>query len=135
MKKCYCNVDASFSKKTNQYGAGVYLNRGLNDDDELMFFGMCTNSVDAEYRAVFHGLNTLVERGVEDAVVYGDCLSVMTYCEELTFETEAHYKWKKLLLYFKAMFNSLEFVYVPREENRGADCLSKEALAYGRLLS
>jgi len=133
MKKFLCYVDASFDKETKEYGAGVYLNRGLNDDDEMMFKGTCANSVDAEYRAVFHGLQTLVNRGADHAVVYGDCLSVMTYCENLCFETVSHTKWKRLLLYYKAMFENLRFVYVPREDNRGADFLSKEALAYGRM--
>lgn len=133
MKKFLCHVDASFDLETKEYGAGVYLNRGLEEDDELLFSGTCASSVDAEYRAVFHGLTTLVERGVEDAVVYGDCLSVMTNCETLEFETEGHKKWRKQLLYFKSMFNSLKFVYVPREMNRGADCLSKDAMAYHKM--
>ena len=129
----HVNVDGASSGNPGRSGAGIV----ARDDDgrvvfeKAVFLGEMTNNM-AEYEALLYALTSAVERSVKDIAVYTDSQLVAN-------QVTGIYKIKNMTLfeYVKRVkkiignFEHFTIQYIPREQNRAADKLAKDAIIKG----
>ena len=90
-------------------------------------FGGSTSNNLSEYTALYLGLRYCIENSIKDVLVYGDSNMVIRQ-----MSGEWKIKGKKKIYYNASIetqkllekFNSIDFVWIPRESNSIADALS-----------
>jgi len=133
----YLNTDGGSRGNPGPAGCGAVISDEQNKVLKKVskFLGVATNN-EAEYQAVILGLETLKKMyGVDklkevEIVVRMDSELV---CKQLNGEYQM--KEEKLVPFFMKIWNmkvkdipNVKFTYVPREQNRIADGLAKEAM-------
>ena len=130
----HVHVDGASSGNPGNSGAGIF----VQDDEgkELLrkglFLGEMTNNM-AEYEALLHALTSASERSVKKITVYTDSLLVANQVNGL-------YKIKNATLFdyvrrVKKIVSNFEYFkiqYIPREQNKVADRLAKDAIKKGQ---
>lgn len=109
------------------YKDGILIARGLG----VFARGKCANANIAEYLALIEGLDALYDMGVSDQEieVRGDAKSVIEQMDGSARVSSA----PTLILYQSALslsqrFEKLDWCWVPREGNRAADSLTRQAI-------
>ncbi len=129
----HINVDGASSGNPGRSGAGIV----ARDKDgniiltRSVFLGEMTNNM-AEYEALLIALNDAVQNSVKEVTVYTDSQLVANQINGL-------YKIKNMTLfqYVKKIkqtignFDHFAINYIPREQNREADKLAKDAILKG----
>ncbi len=129
----YINVDGASSGNPGRSGAGIV---ARNKDGTVLFtksifLGEMTNNM-AEYEALLIALHEAVQNSIKDVTVYTDSQLVANQINGL-------YKIKNMTLfqYVKKIkqtignFDKFAINYIPREKNREADKLAKDAILKG----
>ncbi len=129
----HINVDGASSGNPGRSGAGIV----ARDKDgnitlsKSIFLGEMTNNM-AEYEALLIALNDAVRNSVKEVTVYTDSQLVAN-------QVNGVYKIKNMTLfqYVKKIrqtisnFDYFAISYIPREQNREADKLAKDAILKG----
>lgn len=121
-------TDGASSGNPGPAGIGVVITDGKKEIEISRPIGKATNNI-AEYRALIAGLEAAHELKAEAVEIYADS-------ELLVKQIKGLYKVrdkKLLVLWQRAMrllsfFKSYAITHIPREENRKADRLAREAL-------
>lgn len=127
-------VDGASSGNPGPAGIGVilYAPDGKKVLSESIYLGITTNNV-AEYEALKHSLKRALQFSAKEIAVYSDS-------QLLVNQITGIYKIrdKKLKACFKEVaeligrFDRFLIQYVPREDNKAADSLAREAIKRGR---
>jgi ribonuclease HI len=130
MMEWHIYIDGASSGNPGESGAGIVVFD--NNDNELfrdsIYLGQMTNNM-AEYEALIFALQKAKKSLIKKVSVYTDSLLV-------TNQIHGKYKVKntKLRKYVEEIkniirnFNSFALKYIPREENKIADKLAKDAV-------
>jgi len=131
MMEWHIYIDGASSGNPGESGAGIVVFD--NNDNELfrdsIYLGQMTNNM-AEYEALIFALQKAKKSLIKKVSVYTDSLLV-------TNQIHGKYKVKntKLRKYVEETkniirnFNSFALKYIPREENKIADKLAKDAVS------
>ncbi|MBP1748733.1 MAG: uncharacterized protein H6Q52_1272 [Deltaproteobacteria bacterium] len=129
----YINVDGASSGNPGRSGAGVV----ARDKDGLIiltrsvFLGEMTNNM-AEYEALLIALNDAVQNSVKDVTVYTDSQLVANQINGLyKIKNTTLFQYVKKIKQTAGNFNHFAIHYIPREKNREADKLAKDAILKG----
>ncbi|MDD3846174.1 MAG: ribonuclease HI family protein [Syntrophorhabdaceae bacterium] len=129
----HVHVDGASSGNPGKSGAGIIArdDKGNVIFTKGIFLGEMTNNM-AEYEALLHALTSAVERSVKDITVYTDSQLVAN-------QVTGVYKVKNMTLFtyvrrvkeIVGNFEHFTIQYIPREQNRDADKLAKDAILKG----
>ena len=128
-------IDGACSGNPGPAGAGVYICEPDNSSIKISFFiGRATNNI-AEYTALFIALNEVKAYKGLPIVIYSDS-------ELVVRQINGEYKVKDMSLrrlYNKvldvlAAFSKIEIKHIPREKNKVADALARNAIKISRLV-
>ncbi len=129
----HINVDGASSGNPGKSGAGIIARDGDGKIvlSKSIFLGEMTNNM-AEYEALLIALTDAAAYSVKDVTVYTDSQLVANQVNGL-------YKIKNMVLfqYVKKIkqtisnFDHFAIHYIPREQNREADKLAKDAILKG----
>ncbi len=126
-RKAVLYADGASRGNPGPAGIGFVLLIGKEKISHSAFIGHSTNNV-AEYTALLRGLETAIERGVQDIEVYMDSELVVRQINGQYRVREPHLKvLYNSVLNLLRRFRSYQVRHIPRSENREADRLSKEA--------
>lgn len=127
------HVDGASSGNPGRSGAGIFVQdtEGVELFKESVFLGEMTNNM-AEYEALLRALLMALDRSVRKITVYTDSLLVAN-------QVNGVYKIKNATLFdyvrrikkIASNFEEFTIQYVPREQNRVADKLAKDAIKKG----
>jgi ribonuclease HI len=130
MMEWHIYIDGASSGNPGESGAGIVVfdNNGNELFRDSIYLGQMTNNM-AEYEALVFALQKAKKSLIEKVSVYTDSLLV-------TNQIHGKYKVKntKLRKYVEETkniirnFNSFALKYIPREENKIADKLAKDAV-------
>jgi len=124
--KLYC--DGASSGNPGDSGIGVLLIIGDREYKISEYIGTATNNI-AEYSAILRGIEEAKKHGVTTLDIYTDS-------ELMTRQIEGQYRVKSenlLELYKRTLsilkeLKSYTIVHIPREKNKEADLLAKNAI-------
>ena len=129
----HIHVDGASSGNPGRSGAGIFVQdpEGVELFKESVFLGEMTNNM-AEYEALLRALLMALDRSVRKITVYTDSLLVAN-------QVNGVYKIKNATLFgyvrrikkIASNFEDFTIQYVPREQNRVADKLAKDAIKKG----
>lgn len=129
----HVHVDGASSGNPGKSGAGIVArdDKGSVIFTRAVFLGEMTNNM-AEYEALLYALKSAQEQSVRNVTVYTDSQLVAN-------QVTGVYKIKNLTLleYVKRVkqiisnFEHFTIQYIPREQNREADKLAKDAILKG----
>ncbi|MFN3739822.1 MAG: ribonuclease HI family protein [Thermodesulfovibrionales bacterium] len=133
MKALKLFSDGASSGNPGPAGIGVVIMDGKEEIEISKPIGIATNNV-AEYRALIAGLEKAIKLGAEAVEIYADSELVVRQIKGLykVRDEDLLRLWKKtndLLRRFK----SYSITHIPREENRKADRLARQALKEKKL--
>ncbi len=125
--------DGASSGNPGPAGIGVVITDGKEEIEISKPIGIATNNI-AEYRALIAGLKKALELRAEAVEIYADSELLVRQIKGLykVRDKELLRLWKKtkdLLGHFK----SYSITHIPREENRRADRLARQALKEKKL--
>jgi ribonuclease HI/probable phosphoglycerate mutase len=131
--KWHINVDGASSGNPGKSGAGIV----ARDDDgnivlsKSVFLGEMTNNM-AEYEALHIALNDAVLNSVKDVTVYTDSQLVANQINGLyKIKNMTLFQYVKKIKQTISNFDRFAINYIPREQNREADKLAKNAILKG----
>lgn len=132
MKRAIVYTDGASSGNPGASGIGVVIEFGRRHYQHSSYIGIATNNV-AEYAALIHGLEEARRLGAEEVEVYMDS-------ELVVKQLNGQYRVKNpglKPLYQQAAalagsFRRATFTHIPREENKQADNLAKQAVEKGK---
>ncbi len=129
----HVHVDGASSGNPGKSGAGIVVR---DDRGEVLFtrgiyLGEMTNNM-AEYEALVRALTSAAQHSVKDITVYTDSQLVAN-------QVTGVYKIKNMTLFayvrrvkeIVSNFEHFTIQYIPREQNREADKLAKDAILKG----
>lgn len=129
----HVHVDGASSGNPGKSGAGIV---ARDDRGEIVFtrgiyLGEMTNNM-AEYEALLRALTSALEHSVKDITVYTDSQLVAN-------QVTGVYRIKNMTLFsyvrrvkeIAGHFEHFAIQYIPREQNREADKLAKDAILEG----
>jgi ribonuclease HI len=123
-------IDGASSCNPGESGAGIvaYDEEGREILRESVYLGQMTNNM-AEYEALAHALKRATESQVQDVSIYTDSLLVVnqvlgTYRVHNSTLREYVDKIKKVI----RDLSSFKVKHIPRDKNKLADRLAKEAI-------
>jgi len=129
----YVHVDGASSGNPGKSGAGIVARDGTGSVilAKGIFLGEMTNNM-AEYEALLRALTIAMERSVSHITVYTDSQLVAN-------QVTGAYKIKNMTLFgyvrrvkeIVSNFEHFTIQYIPREQNREADKLAKDAISKG----
>ena len=129
----HVHVDGASSGNPGRSGAGIFVQDEEGGEllKEAVFLGEMTNNM-AEYEALIHALKIAIDRSVREITVYTDSLLVAN-------QVTGVYKIKNATLFgyvrqvknIASNFEHFAIQDVPREQNRVADKLAKDAIKKG----
>jgi ribonuclease HI len=128
MKRAVIHTDGASSGNPGASGIGVVIEFGNKTYEHSAYIGVATNNV-AEYEALIRGLEEALALGAQEVEARMDS-------ELLAKQLSGEYRVKHpglLPLYQKvlrlvASFRRVTFAHVPRQENKRADKLAKDAV-------
>ncbi len=132
MKRAVVHTDGASSGNPGASGIGVVIEFGKKHYEHSSYIGIATNNV-AEYTALIHGLEEARRLGAEEVEAYMDS-------ELIVKQLNGQYRVKNpglKPLYRQAAalagsFRKATFTHVPRQENKRADNLAKQAVKKGK---
>ncbi len=129
----YINVDGASSGNPGKSGAGIV----ARDKDgsviltRSIFLGEMTNNM-AEYEALLRALNLAVQNSVKDVTIYTDSQLVANQVNGLyKIKNMTLFQYVKKIKQTISNFDCFAIHYIPREQNREADKLAKDAILKG----
>ena len=111
-------------------GAGVHLEdeHGAAVDEAFAFLGEATNNV-AEYRALLLGLERARKLGVQEVEIRSDSeLVVRQLTGEYRVRNADLLELYRQVVELERAFQRVEYVHIPRAQNRAADRLANRAI-------
>lgn len=128
MKRGVLHCDGASSGNPGAAGIGVVIQAGISTFEISEYIGTATNNI-AEYSALIKGLSKARELGIDELDIFLDSeLIVRQINGSYKVKNEKlkpfHEKAVKLLV----SFQSYSIKHVPREQNKEADKLAKEAV-------
>jgi len=130
----YINVDGASSGNPGRSGAGI-IARDKDGDvifTRSIFLGEMTNNM-AEYEALLIALNEAVQNSVKNVTVYTDSQLVANQVNGLyKIRNMTLFQYVKKIRQTMSNFNHFAIHYIPREQNREADKLAKDAILKGQ---
>ncbi len=126
-------VDGASSGNPGNSGAGIVVfdKNGVEIFRDSIFLGKMTNNM-AEYEALLRALAKALECGVQDVTVHTDSLLVanqVTGAYKTNNDVLRRYVHKVKIII--SNFDRFQIKYIPREQNRIADKLAKNAIKKG----
>jgi len=130
----YINVDGASSGNPGLSGAGI-IARDKDGDvifTRSIFLGEMTNNM-AEYEALLIALHEAVQNSVKNVTVYTDSQLVANQVNGLyKIKNMTLFQYVKKIRQTMSNFNHFAIHYIPREQNREADKLAKDAILKGQ---
>jgi ribonuclease HI len=125
----HINVDGASSGNPGKSGAGIVARD--NDGNIAIFLGEMTNNM-AEYEALLIALDNAVAHSVTDVTVYTDSQLVANQINGLyKIKNMTLFQYVKKIKQTISNFDRFAIHYIPREQNREADKLAKDAILKG----
>jgi len=126
-------VDGASSGNPGKSGAGIFVqdDEGRQLLSKGIFLGNMTNNM-AEYEALLNALTYAAEHSVREITVYTDSLLVakqVTGAYKINNDILRDYV--RRIKTIASNFDDFAIKYIPREENKKADKLAKEAVKKG----
>ncbi len=130
----FINVDGASSGNPGMSGAGIVARD--KDGDVIftrsIFLGEMTNNM-AEYEALLIALHEAVQNSVKNVTVYTDSQLVANQVNGLyKIKNMTLFQYVKKIKQNVSNFNHFAIHYIPREQNREADKLAKNAILKGQ---
>ena len=129
----HINVDGASSGNPGKSGAGIV----ARDKDgnivlsKSIFLGEMTNNM-AEYEALLIALNDAARNSVKEVTVYTDSQLVANQINGLyKIKNATLFQYVKKIRQTVSNFDHFAINYIPREQNREADKLAKDAILKG----
>jgi ribonuclease HI len=127
----YCDGATLGSNPSKKTGVGIIC-YSTNPKKEVFnhyqSFGFGTNNI-SEYKSLILGLEMSLENGIGDIKVCMDSQLVIKQCKKEWKIKDSNLKiLNEKVFELSKKFNSIEFCWIPREQNIIADNLSKLAL-------
>jgi len=129
----HIHVDGASSGNPGRSGAGIV----ARDQDGTVIFtksiplGEMTNNM-AEYEALLIAVNEAVENSIKDVTVYTDSQLVANQINGLyKIKNMTLFQYVKKIKQTVGNFDHFAIHYIPREQNREADKLAKDAILKG----
>ena len=129
----HINVDGASSGNPGKSGAGIV----ARDKDgnivlsRSIFLGEMTNNM-AEYEALLIALNDAARNSVKEVTVYTDSQLVANQINGLyKIKNTTLFQYVKKIKQTVSNFDHFAIHYIPREQNREADKLAKDAILKG----
>ncbi len=130
MTEWHIYIDGASSCNPGESGAGivVYDQGGEEIDRKSIYLGEMTNNM-AEYEALLHALKEAERASIKNVFIYTDSLLVANQIPG-KYKTNNHIlkKYVEKARNIIQTLNRFELQYIPREKNRLADKLAKEAV-------
>ena len=126
-------VDGASSGNPGKSGAGIFVqdDEGRQLLSKGIFLGSMTNNM-AEYEALLNALTYATEHSVREITVYTDSLLVakqVTGAYKINNDILRDYV--RRIKTIASNFDDFAIKYIPREENKKADKLAKDAVKKG----
>jgi ribonuclease HI len=129
-------VDAAVEKNPGPGGIGIV----ISDENKKTLYEIkeyigdnVTNNV-AEYRGVIRGLQEAKKRGAKQVNVFMDSLLVINQLkEEYAVRDKALREQFMIVKKLERLFESVNYQYIPRKENKRANKLAYIALSHAKL--
>ena len=129
----HINVDGASSGNPGKSGAGI-IARDAGGNIVLtksIFLGEMTNNM-AEYEALFIAVTDAAAHSIPDVIVYTDSQLVANQVNGLyKIKNKVLFQYVKKIQQTISNFDHFAIHYIPREQNREADKLAKDAILKG----
>ncbi|NLT24946.1 MAG: ribonuclease HI family protein [Syntrophorhabdus sp.] len=129
----HVHVDGASSGNPGKSGAGIVVrdDRGEIVLTQGIYLGEMTNNM-AEYEALLRALTIAVEHSVKDVTVYTDSQLVANQVTGVyKIKNKTLFGYVRRVKEIVSNFEHFTIQYIPREQNREADKLAKDAIIKG----
>lgn len=129
----HIHVDGASSGNPGKSGAGIIVHDDLSNVilTRSIFLGEMTNNM-AEYEALLRALRIAVNDAVKEVTVYTDSQLVANQINGIyKIKNTILFQYVRKIQQIISNFDHFTINYIPREENREADKLAKNAIMKG----
>lgn len=128
MNQGILHCDGASSGNPGKAGIGVVIQSGSNTCEISEYIGTATNNI-AEYSALIKGLSKAKELGIDELNIFLDSeLVVKQISGSYKVKNDKLKQFHEKALILLNAFKSYDIKHIPREQNKEADKLAKEAV-------